>query len=217
MGGFITGRQLMLPILANRRGTGHWAPPSAHAQVSTPSISAEISIASWSQPALCDVVAARPSIFTQRVDGIRHVCSNVGMDAKGRILAVDYGEKNIGLAYCDALGLTVQPMPSMPNCGTASLFKKLRAIMHTLDIQEVVLGIPFKMDGTRGDAALRMEQLMEELKAALKIPISGVDELLSTVEATEFWRSMNKKRQKKYRTVDSLAAALILERHLKEN
>lgn len=139
------------------------------------------------------------------------------MDAKGRILAVDYGEKNIGLAYCDALGLTVQPMPSMPNFGTANLLKKLRAIMRTLDIQEIVLGIPFKMDGTRGDAALRMEQFMEELKAALKIPISGVDELLSTVEATEFWRSMNKKRQKKYRTVDSLAAALILERHLKEN
>ena len=138
------------------------------------------------------------------------------MDAKGRILAVDYGEKNIGLAYSDALGLTVQPMPSMPNCGAANLFKKLRAIMRTLDIQEIVLGIPFKMDGTRGDAALRMEQHMEELKAALKIPISGVDELLSTVEATEFWRRMNKKRQKRYRTVDSLAAALILERHLKD-
>jgi putative holliday junction resolvase len=138
------------------------------------------------------------------------------MDAKGRILAVDYGEKNIGLAYCDALGLTVQPMPSMPNCGTANLIKTLRTIMRTLDIQEIVLGVPFKMDGTRGDAALRMEQLMEELKAALKIPISGVDELLSTVEAMEFWRSMNKKRQKKYQTVDSLAAALILERFLKE-
>ena len=130
---------------------------------------------------------------------------------------MDYGGKNIGLAYCDALGLTVQPMPSMLNCGTANLLKKLRTIIRTLDIQEIVLGIPFRMDGTRGDAALRMEQLMEELKAALKIPISGVDELLSTVEALEVWRSMNKKRQKKYQTVDSLAAALILERFLKEN
>jgi putative Holliday junction resolvase len=139
------------------------------------------------------------------------------MDAKGRILAVDYGEKNIGLAYCDALGLTVQPMPSMPNCGTANLLKKLRTIIRTLDIMQIVLGIPLKMDGTRGDAALRMEQRMEELKAALEIPLSGVDELLSTVEAMEFWRSMNKKRQKKYQTVDSLAAALILERFLKEN
>lgn len=139
------------------------------------------------------------------------------MDAKGRILAVDYGGKNIGLAYCDALGLIVQPMPSILNCGTANLLKKLRTIIRTLEIQQIVLGIPFKMDGTRGDAALRMEQLLEELKTALKIPISGVDELLSTVEAMEFWRSMNKKRQKKYQTVDSLAAALILERFLKEN
>jgi putative holliday junction resolvase len=139
------------------------------------------------------------------------------MDAKGRILAVDYGEKNIGLAYCDELGLTVQPMPSLPNFGIANLLKKLRGVAHTLEIREIVLGIPFKLDGTRGDAALRMEQLMDALKAALKIPISGVDECLSTVEAMEIWQGMNKKQQKKYRTVDSLAAAFILERHLKEN
>jgi putative holliday junction resolvase len=138
------------------------------------------------------------------------------MDIRGRILAVDYGEKNIGLAYCDELGLTVQPMPSMPNLGTANLMKKLRAVAGTLAIQEIVLGIPYKMDGTRGDAAQRMEKLLEALKAALKIPISGVDESLSTVEAMEVWQGMNRKQQKKYRTVDSLAAAFILERHLKE-
>jgi len=138
------------------------------------------------------------------------------MDIRGRILAVDYGEKNIGLAYCDELGLTVQPMPSMPNLGTANLMKKLRAVAGTLAIQEIVLGIPYKMDGTRGDAAQRMEKLLEALKAALKIPMSGVDESLSTVEAMEVWQGMNRKQQKKYRTVDSLAAAFILERHLKE-
>jgi len=129
---------------------------------------------------------------------------------------VDYGEKNIGLAYCDELGLTVQPMPSMPNLGTANLMKKLRAVAGTLAIQEIVLGIPYKMDGTRGDSAQRMEKLLEALKAALKIPISGVDESLSTVEAMEVWQGMNRKQQKKYRTVDSLAAAFILERHLQE-
>lgn len=138
------------------------------------------------------------------------------MDIRGRILAVDYGEKNIGLAYCDELGLTVQPMPSMPNLGTANLMKKLRAVAGTLAIQEIVLGIPYKMDGTRGDSAQRMEKLLEALKAALKIPISGVDESLSTVEAMEVWQGMNRKQQKKYRTVDSLAAAFILERHLQE-
>lgn len=129
---------------------------------------------------------------------------------------MDYGEKNIGLAYCDEFGLTVQPMPSIPNSGTADLLKKLRAAIVTLEIREVVLGIPLKMDGTRGDAAMKMEKLLKALKASLKTPVSGIDERLSTVEALEIWRDMNRKQQKKYRTVDSLAAAFILERHLKE-
>jgi putative Holliday junction resolvase len=135
----------------------------------------------------------------------------------GRVLAVDYGEKNIGLAYSDELGLTVQPIPSMPNLGKTSFFKKLRATASSLAIQKIVLGIPLKMDGTRGNAAMRMERLLEEMRAALKIPVSGIDESLSTVEAMEFWQSMNKKQQKRYRTIDSLAAALILERYLKES
>ncbi len=139
------------------------------------------------------------------------------MVPRGRILAVDYGEKNIGLACCDELGLTVQPLPSMPNKGQKDFFKQMRAIISEMDIRELVLGMPINMDGTRGDSLLRMEQLMADLKAKLKIPLSGVDERLSTVEAMEFWQSMNRRQQKKYRTVDSLAAALILERHLKEN
>ena len=130
---------------------------------------------------------------------------------------MDYGEKNIGLAYCDELGLTVQPMPSIPNIGTANFLKRLKAVVHTLGIREIVLGIPLKMDGTQGDAALRMGKLMGALQGSLKIPVFGVDERLSTVEAMELWRGMNKKQQKKYRTVDSFAAAFILERHLKEN
>jgi putative Holliday junction resolvase len=138
------------------------------------------------------------------------------MATRGRILAVDYGEKNIGLACCDELGLTVQPLPSIPNGGPRDFLKKLRATIRTMGIQELVLGIPINMDGTQGDAVLRMEQLMTTLKAELKIPLSGVDERLSTVEAMEFWRNMNRRQQKRYRTVDSLAAAFILERYLKE-
>jgi RNase H-fold protein (predicted Holliday junction resolvase) len=72
------------------------------------------------------------------------------------------------------------------------------------------------MDGSRGDSAITIEGIIESLKGAIKIPISGVDERLSTVEALEFWREMNPKQQKKYRTVDSLAAAMILERFLRE-
>jgi putative Holliday junction resolvase len=135
----------------------------------------------------------------------------------GRILAVDYGKKNIGLAYSDELGLTVQPLPSMLNLGRKDFIEKLQATVQTMSIHELVMGIPLNMDGSRGDPVLRMERLMGVLRSTLKIPIKGIDERLSTVEALERWRDMSPKQQKKYRTVDSLAAAFILERYLKEN
>jgi putative Holliday junction resolvase len=138
------------------------------------------------------------------------------MTNSGRILAVDYGKKNIGLAYCDELGITIQPLPSRPNRGLRDLVVSLRATIQSMDIRELVLGLPLNMDGSRGDAFIQMEALMEKLKAKLGIPLHGVDERLSTVEAAEFWRDLSSRQQKKYRTVDSLAAALILERYLKE-
>jgi putative holliday junction resolvase len=151
------------------------------------------------------------------IDALKAVCSNYGVAFRGRILAVDYGEKNIGLAYSDELGLTVQPLPSLPNLGRKDFLQHLKTTVHILDIKEIVLGIPVNMDGTRGNSVIRMERIKDALKAALHMPLTGVDERLSTVEALEFWRDLSPKRQKKYRTVDSLAAAFILERYLKGN
>jgi len=133
-----------------------------------------------------------------------------------RLLAVDYGERNIGLACSDELGLTVQPLPSIPNTGRNSFVKKLRTMVHTMGIQRLVIGMPVNMDGTIGDSAIRMEQLLEQLRHTLQIPATAFDERLSTVEAMEFWKGMSLRRQKKYRTIDSLSAALILERYLRE-
>ncbi len=131
-------------------------------------------------------------------------------------MAVDYGKKNIGLACSDPLGLTVRPLLSMPNLGRKNFLANLRRQAAELGAEELVLGIPFNMDGTRGEPALEMERLMNAISSALDLPVAGADERLSTVEATELWRDMSPKQQKRYRTVDSLAAALILERYLGE-
>jgi putative Holliday junction resolvase len=134
----------------------------------------------------------------------------------GRIMAVDYGKKNIGLAYCDELGITIQPLPSLPNAGLKEFIKRLQSAVQSLEIRHLVLGMPLNMDGTQGEAFARMQQILETLRAKLTIPLSGVDERLSTVEAADIWNTMGRRQQKKYRTIDSLAAALILERYLKE-
>ena len=85
------------------------------------------------------------------VDGCVSVCSNICVTTKGRILAIDYGEKHIGLACTDELGLTVRPLPSVRNAGKRSLLETLRALILAMGIREIVLGIPINMDGTRGD------------------------------------------------------------------
>jgi putative holliday junction resolvase len=139
------------------------------------------------------------------------------MDLIGRILAVDYGKKNIGLACSDELGITVRPLPSLPNLGRKDFLKRLKEIIRMMDIRQLVLGMPVNMDGTRGDSVIRMEQILKAMKSALGLPLAGVDERLSTHEALAYWRDMSPRQQKKYRTIDSLAAALILERYLKES
>jgi putative Holliday junction resolvase len=145
------------------------------------------------------------------------LCSNDYVNYRGRSLAVDYGEKNIGLACSDPLRLIVQPLPSIPNPGRKNFIRKIESMVREMGVRELVMGIPLNMDGSRNDAVVKMEKLMNSLKAVLDVPMSGVDERLSTLEATEYWRRMSPRRQKKYGTIDSLAAALILERYLKEH
>ena len=153
---------------------------------------------------------------SEPVDCSRSICSNNCVDDKGRILSVDYGEKNIGLACSDALRLTVQPLPSIPNSGRKDFIGKVERMVREMDIRQVVIGIPLNMDGSRNDAVIKIEKLMHSLETVLDVPLTGVDERLSTVEAMDSWKQMTSRRQKKYRTIDSLAAALILERYLKE-
>jgi len=136
--------------------------------------------------------------------------------AQGKILALDYGTKNVGMACCDELRVAVQPLPSLVRRGRQDLLLRLRSFVEENNVREVVVGIPLNMDGSAGNAVHRVERFMESLRDQLRLPLHGVDERLSTVEASEVWSTMSPRRQQKYRTVDSLAAAFILKRYLEE-
>jgi putative Holliday junction resolvase len=136
---------------------------------------------------------------------------------RGKILALDYGTKNVGLASSDETGAVVCPLPSIPNTGRRDLLRRLKAAIQEHHIDSLVVGLPLNMDGSCGEAVERIHRFMGQLHRELHLPLCEVDERLSTVEAMEMWRSMSPRKQRKYRTVDSLAAALILERFLKES
>ncbi len=129
---------------------------------------------------------------------------------------MDFGTKHVGLATSDELGITVRPLPSLPNRSRNDLLRRLKTVVQELAIELLVVGIPINMDGSAGAAVERVQRFMKLLREGLRLPVREVDERLSTVEAAEIWRDMNARQQKKYRTLDSLAAAIILERFLKE-
>lgn len=71
--------------------------------------------------------------------------------------------------------------------------------------------------GRSGEAVRNVRAFGEFLRSKLQLPLWETDERLSTVEALEMWTTMSARQQRKYRTVDSLAAALILQRYLEES
>jgi putative Holliday junction resolvase len=133
-----------------------------------------------------------------------------------RTLGLDFGTKNVGLAASDELGLTVSPLPSVPNRSRRDLLSRIKTIIRERGVDSIVIGLPLNMDGTSGDAVERVRRFARFLQQEIPLPLHEVDERLSTLEAAEVWRGMNARQQRKYRTLDSLAAAFILERYLKE-
>lgn len=112
--------------------------------------------------------------------------------------------------------MTIQPLASLPNIRRQDLIDSILSIIRKRQIDELVVGIPLRMDGSIGDAARRVRAFIDMLSAAIHLPVRSFDERLSTVEALEAWNLMSQKQRRKYRTVDSLAAACILERYIKE-
>ncbi len=132
-----------------------------------------------------------------------------------RILALDVGEKTIGVAMSEEAGTIALP-------GTTILrhegFKRdmaaLRALIAENAVRTIVVGLPLMMDGTRGVQAAKVEDFVAALRNSVRVPIILQDERLSTREADRVLRAGGQKREQRKQTVDSLAATLILQTYL---
>jgi len=163
-------------------------------------------------------VQAQVQVETERsrspsLELLRAICSNDAVKS-GRILALDYGKRNVGVAVCDEMGIAVRPIPALPNRGRRQVISLIRKLVEQHEIGSLVVGLPFNMDGTTGESAEQARKFMQVLRSQLRVPLTEVDERLTTVEAVELWRGMSPRRQRRYGSVDSLAAALILQRYL---
>ncbi|MBN2432158.1 MAG: Holliday junction resolvase RuvX [Acidobacteria bacterium] len=133
-----------------------------------------------------------------------------------RILALDVGEKTIGLALSDALGLTVRPFKTIRRRSFRADLAEIGTVIQEWQVGRIVLGYPLHVSGDINDAVLRVERLAEKIKKQFHLPLLAVDERYSTVEALELLAVRETARQKKPFDTDAVAAALILKRFLEE-
>lgn len=131
-----------------------------------------------------------------------------------RLLAIDYGDKKLGLALSDGLGLTVRPLVTLERVPKERSFQRIIAIVEEHSVEAVVVGVPLRLDGSAGDAALRVGRFMDELRSRLACPIVGWDEKLTSVEAEERMRLSGLRPAERKEKIDQYAAMVLLEDYI---
>lgn len=131
-----------------------------------------------------------------------------------RVLGVDFGAARIGLAVSDPLGHTAQPLEVVTRSKNQSMVEAVLKVASDLEVVEIVVGLPLKLDGTSGVAAEAARNFADALEQRCNVPVVLWDERLSTVQASRDLRSagLGSKRQKG--VVDKVAAAVVLGSYL---
>ena len=131
-----------------------------------------------------------------------------------RILAIDYGDAHTGVAVSDPTGLLAGHTEVINSWREAEVIRRLGELIEEYAPEELVLGYPKNMDGTIGPRAEKAEAFSRVLEETFSIPVRLWDERRSTIEAHGILFSAGKNGKKRKKTVDAVAASLILEGYL---
>jgi len=134
----------------------------------------------------------------------------------GRILGIDPGEKRIGLALSDPLGITAQGLPTIQVNSPADAVQQISHIAHESAVEKIVIGLPLNMDGSEGEQAERAYCLGSQLEEALARPIIFRDERLTSRQAEQVLLEADMRRKKRKEHLDRLSAQIILQSYLDE-
>ena len=126
------------------------------------------------------------------------------------VIAIDLGEKRVGIAVSDALSISITRLDALPRTNWKQLLRDVDNLIQRFDAQTVVIGLPLMLNGSSGDSALVVRQLAQKFAQSLKVPVYLQDERLSSVEAEQNLRAEGYKRDRISALVDSEAAAVIL-------
>ncbi len=136
------------------------------------------------------------------------------MGQEVRILALDVGEKRIGLAVSDPLGITAQGLGVLSRKDREADLAHILEVARKYRVQEIVVGLPRHMDGRPGKQAPEILDLAQSLGEALGVAVIPWEERLTSVEAERVLLKADVSRRRRRQVVDMLAAVLILQSYL---
>jgi putative Holliday junction resolvase len=132
-----------------------------------------------------------------------------------RILGIDFGDRNIGLALSDSLRLTAQPLGLYQFRDREDAEKKFFGdLIRKHEIGEIVCGIPLRMDGSSGTRAEKTRAFARWLEKAVGVPVRLWDERLTTRQAIHVMHEQKVKLSAKKSVVNQISATIILQTYL---
>jgi putative holliday junction resolvase len=133
-----------------------------------------------------------------------------------RCLGIDYGTRRVGLAQGDEVGVAT-PLPALIDADAAARWTRLGEVIKQRRITDLVLGLPYNMDGSLGFKAKEVEAFATRLKAQFGLPVHLVDETLTSYEAEATVPKKARRAVRDSGLIDSRAACLILQDYLDQH
>ncbi len=131
-----------------------------------------------------------------------------------RIMAIDYGDAHTGIAISDPTGFMTGYATVINACRPEVVVQQITALVKEYGVEELVLGHPINMDGSRGPRSEKAHAMKALLEEALPQPVVLWDERRTTIDAHQILMNNGKNAKKRKTVVDAVAASLILEGYL---
>jgi len=128
-----------------------------------------------------------------------------------RILGLDVGERRIGAALSDALGITAQGLETIER---ENALVEISDLIKEYDVKKIIVGMPFNMNGSKGESARLTDDFIALLRCKVGIEVTTVDERLTTAQGERILLEADLSRKKRKRSIDKIAAQLILQTYL---
>ena len=133
---------------------------------------------------------------------------------EGRTLGLDVGDRWIGVALSDPLGILASPLTRIERTDDEAAVKAIAELVGKHEARAVVAGLPYSLNGNVGQQAVRVQDFLRKLAQSVGVPVLTSDERLSTVWATQGMIEAGASRETRKGKIDAAAAALILQWYL---